>query len=445
MRILLTHYRVGETDGVSLEMDKWKWALEQQGHQVFYLAGSAGNVNASCVEALRYEDELNAKITHDAFIEPKFFTSSDDLLTAIHTQADDIEHAVTAIIRDLEIDIIVPNNIFAVGHSLAAAIGLEKAIRNTHVKVVNHHHDFHWEREKFAKPVYPEIQDILDEYFPPRRDADQHCVINQIAFESLKNKTGKHATVVPNVFDFDNSHWCLDDYNRDLKQKIGLTDNDIVFLQATRIVARKGIELAIDLIAKLNQQLPNWVGQALYNGKTITKESRIILVLAGMNEEQEYFDKLKQKADQNNVQMLFINDYIEHSRCEINGEKCYSLWDAYVHADIVTYPSWLEGWGNQFLEGLVAKVPQVVYRYPVYETDIAQFNFNIIDLGENHSWDSQGLATISDEQLSLAAEQTKQYLFDAEYRQKAMNDNFVIGQTHLSYRALGEILGKVFN
>ena len=156
-------------------------------------------------------------------------------------------------------------------------------------------------------------------------------------------------------------------------------------------------------------------------------------------------DKLKQKADQNNVQMLFINDYIEHSRCEINGEKCYSIWDAYVHADIVTYPSWLEGWGNQFLEGLVAKVPQVVYRYPVYETDIAQFNFNIIDLGENHSWDSQGLATISDEQLSLAAEQTKQYLFDAEYRQKAMNDNFVIGQTHLSYRALGEILGKVFN
>ncbi len=88
----------------------------------------------------------------------------------------------------------------------------------------------------------------------------------------------------------------------------------------------------------------------------------------------------------------------------------------------------------------MAKVPQVVYRYPVYETDIAQFNFNIIDLGENHSWDSQGLATISDEQLSLAAEQTKQYLFDAEYRQEAMNDNFVIRQTHLSYRALGEIL-----
>ncbi len=445
MRILLTHYRVGETDGVSLEMDKWKWALEQQGHEVFYLAGSEGNVTAHCVKALRYEDELNAKITHDAFIEPKFFASSDDLLTAIHTQADDIEREVTAIIRHLEIDIIVPNNIFAVGHSLAAAIGLEKAIRNTHVKVVNHHHDFHWEREKFAQPVYPEIQDILDEYFPPRRDEDKHCVINQIAFESLNNKTGKHATVVPNVFDFDNSHWCLDDYNRDLKQKVGLTNNDIVFLQATRIVARKGIELAIDLIAKLNQQLPTWVGRVLYNGKTITKDSRIVLVLAGMNEEQEYFETLRLKADKCRVQMLFINDHIEHSRGEVNGEKRYSLWDAYVHADIVTYPSWLEGWGNQFLEGLVAKVPQVVYRYPVYQTDIAQFNFNIIDLGEQHSWDQQGLAKVSEEQLSLAVKQTTSYLFDAEFRQKAMNDNFTIGQAHLSYRALGDILNTVFD
>lgn len=39
MNILLAHFRVGETDGVSLEMDKWKWALESLGHKVFYLPG----------------------------------------------------------------------------------------------------------------------------------------------------------------------------------------------------------------------------------------------------------------------------------------------------------------------------------------------------------------------------------------------------------------------
>ena len=35
MNIAMTHFRVGETDGVSLEMDKWKTVLERNGHTVF--------------------------------------------------------------------------------------------------------------------------------------------------------------------------------------------------------------------------------------------------------------------------------------------------------------------------------------------------------------------------------------------------------------------------
>lgn len=445
MRILLAHYRVGETDGVSLEMDKWKWALEQQGHEVFYLAGSSGSVEAECVEALKYEDELNAKITQDAFIKPQYFSDEQALLAAIEGQAHEIDTQVTEIIQRLNIDLIVPNNIFAVGHSLSAAIGLERAIEKTGIQVVNHHHDFHWEREKFSQPCYSSIQDILDKHFPPKRPQDKHCVINQLANDSLKRATGYDSTVVPNVFDFENCDWKIDDYNRDFRDEFGIKPNDIVFLQATRIVARKGIELAIDLIALLQKNLPNWVGQSLYSGQTIQSDSRLIFVLAGMNEEDDYFVKLKKKAQHLNVELLAVNERIEHSRCEINGTKCYSLWDAYVHADIVTYPSWLEGWGNQFLEGLVAKVPQVVYRYPVYGTDIEQFGFNIIDLGDSLEWDEQSLAVIAPEQLDRAASETEKYLFDAGFRQQKMEDNYAIGQKNLSYRALSDILSTVFN
>jgi hypothetical protein len=49
MKIALCHFRVGETDGVSLEMDKWKKALEQNGHEVFYIAGSSGNCEAEII------------------------------------------------------------------------------------------------------------------------------------------------------------------------------------------------------------------------------------------------------------------------------------------------------------------------------------------------------------------------------------------------------------
>lgn len=54
MNIALIHYRVGETDGVSLEMDKWKKVLEKQGHNVMYIAGSQGTSKAIIIPELFY-------------------------------------------------------------------------------------------------------------------------------------------------------------------------------------------------------------------------------------------------------------------------------------------------------------------------------------------------------------------------------------------------------
>ncbi len=42
MKIGMIHFRVGETDGVSLEMDKWKLTFEKMGHEVCYIAGESG-------------------------------------------------------------------------------------------------------------------------------------------------------------------------------------------------------------------------------------------------------------------------------------------------------------------------------------------------------------------------------------------------------------------
>lgn len=38
-RIGIFHYKVGGTDGVSLELDKWKSVFEQEGHSVFLGGG----------------------------------------------------------------------------------------------------------------------------------------------------------------------------------------------------------------------------------------------------------------------------------------------------------------------------------------------------------------------------------------------------------------------
>jgi hypothetical protein len=38
------HYQVGRTDGVSLEIAKWKRVLEEMGHTVYLCAGDLGTV-----------------------------------------------------------------------------------------------------------------------------------------------------------------------------------------------------------------------------------------------------------------------------------------------------------------------------------------------------------------------------------------------------------------
>jgi glycosyltransferase involved in cell wall biosynthesis len=444
MNILLAHFRVGETDGVSLEMDKWKWALESLGHKVFYLAGSAGSCDADLIPELHYLDPFNDKIIHNAYVERTDYKSEAVLLDAIDERAEKIAEGIIKVLERRSIDIVVPNNMWSLGYHLPAASGLMKAIERTQTKVICHHHDFHWERIKYSNPTSVGISELLQTIFPPKHPLVQHCVINRIAQSELMQRREVNSTVVPNVFDFHGADWKVDEYNQDLRERFGIRSHDVMFLQGTRIVARKGIELAIDLIDNIASRRSEMEGKTLYNGEMFTTDSRLILTFAGMCEEDSYLEKLKDKADKQGVDLLFISDWVGHSRSEKEGNKVYSLWDVYSHADIITYPSLLEGWGNQFLEGLIARLPMVVYRYPVYDLDIADYGFNIIDLGNAHEVDKSGLAVIEQEKLSAASDSTIQYLLDKEMRQAHMEHNYDIGEKNLSYPALKEILSEVF-
>ncbi|NOI66710.1 glycosyltransferase family 4 protein [Vibrio sp. 99-8-1] len=444
MNILLAHFRVGETDGVSLEMDKWKSALQALGHNIYYLAGSQGNCQAECIEELHYLDSFNDQIIQNAYVELSDFTDDAELIASIHKQAKCIEDKIAKAIVKLDIDIIVPNNIWSLGYHLPAAIGLYQAVKSTGIKAICHHHDFHWEREKYSNPTCPAITELLDCYFPPKDDSIQHCVINHIAQKELKARRGIESNVVPNVFDFHNSDWHIDEYNQDLRSRFNIRPHDVMFLQATRIVARKGIELAIDHIAALEKSRDELVGKTLYNGQIFTEESRLILTFAGMSEEAPYLQKLIDKAKSLNVELLFINDVVDHSRSSQQDSKIYSLWDVYAHADMITYPSLLEGWGNQFLEGLIAKLPMIVYRYPVYATDIEQSQFDIIDLGDKHQIDANGLAYIDRSINDKAVQQTIHYLTDAKDRADKMARNYQIGEDSFSYPVLQRVLEGIF-
>ncbi|MEA1940449.1 MAG: glycosyltransferase family 4 protein [Candidatus Caldatribacteriota bacterium] len=446
MNIALCHYRVGETDGVSLEMDKWKKVLENMGHKVYFIAGSIGTSDGYIIPEMNYRFEEDLKIERNAYLKLEDYQSEDELIRAVRRQTLKIEEALKKILIENKIDLIIPNNILSIGRSIPTAIAFANIIKELGIRCIGHHHDFYWERDNFSHPTCNFVRKSLEEYYPPKDNLISHVVINSIVQKELKVRRNLDSTIIPNVFDFNEKLWEMDNYNKDFRKKLGIKDNDILMLQATRVTNRKAIELAIDVVGEMKKKENRKILEEakLYNGKSFKEDSRIVLVLAGMIETaDDYVERLKTRAEESNVELVFVNNLVEHSRCVKNNDKIYSLWDTYVFADIVTYPSIQEGWGNQFLEGLFAKKPMLVFEYDVYKEDIKGKGFKVISLGDKYELDKYGLARVGEGAIKHAAGECIKLLIDKDCREKMVEENFQLGRKYLSCKSLEEKLKMI--
>jgi len=339
---------------------------------------------------------------------------------------------------------IIPNNVSSLGFNIPAGIAIGNIAKKNIVEIVYHHHDFHWERSRYSNPLFGEIKVLLDTYFPYPNNA-KHCVINHIAQRELFQHAGVKATVVPNVFDFTDSLWIKDSYNSDLRSKYNISKNDIVFLQPTRIVERKAIEIGYDVINEFSKNLHLLYGQTLYNGNEINKNTQIHFVLAGLQElTPDKFNILNKHFNSSAIKVHYINDIVDHSRGYKNNNKIYSLWDIYTMCDIVTYTSILEGWGNQLLEAVFAKKPILIYEYPVFKTDIKKFGFNLIRIdAELIKNDITNLFSVEKKSITSAAAEVKNILLKKSDYLQSVSENFEIGKSNLSCSNLRLIITTV--
>lgn len=443
MKIALVHFRIGETDGVSLEMEKWKAVLTGLGHEVVFLAGSEGMAQAHVIQELRYKHPMNEKFVFNAYDKLLDYDSqaafADDVLAFAQT----IRAKLTDFIASEEIDVLIPHNLLSLGWSLPAGIALNQALKETGIACIALHHNFYWQRDIYVKPTCPIVTEWLEELFPPDLPNIHHVVTNRITQEELLDRRKISSTIIPNVFDFSRPSWTRDEYNESFRQDIGVSEDDILILQATRVTERKAIELGIETVAELQRKLAA-SKLALYNGKSPAGRSRVVHVLAGMPESTyEYTEQLRIRAERLGVDLRFVNTRIDYSRTHANGSKIYSLWDAYVAADMVTFPSIVEGWGNQLLEAVFAKKPLLIYEYPVYEKDIRQYGFDFVTLGNHHDFDSDGLAIVEHGKVEQAASHMAELLTDASQYDRVVQHNFEIGKTNFSYESLRTLLQTI--
>jgi glycosyltransferase involved in cell wall biosynthesis len=389
-------------DGVSLETRKWVQVFEKLGFETFFFSGlSDWTPERSMVvpEAFFDHPEIRS-IQEECFGKS---TRNEDLTGRIQAMRKILKEALYEFIDRWGIDLLVIENAVTIPMNIPLGLAITEVIAEIGMPAIAHHHDFAWERQRFSVSG---VNDYLSMSFPPDLTPITHVTINTEARRNLSFRRGLSSTVIPNVFDYSVPAPGIDDYNKDLRAALGIGEDDIFILQPTRIVARKGIEAAVELVNRMG-----------------CKGIKLVISHQAKDEGKEYSDRVMSYANLLGVDLIVRPDIIgEFRETGEAGQKIYSLFDVYPHADFVTYPSTYEGFGNAFLEAIYFKKPLLVNRYSIFASDIEPVGFE---------------AVIMDTYVTDAdVTKTWRFLRDSEFRRAATEKNFELAAAYFSFEVL---------
>lgn len=415
MKICILHFRTGQTDGASLQIDERVKILRELGHQV-YLVGDNHSPNADLkLDLFNYKTRPEViKVQEEAFGENG---GKANTKVAIEKMANAIELALDDFWQKKQFTFLFVHNLFSLPVCLPATIAVYEFIKNhPKIKAVGVNLDFYWDPPRIEKfrPWGAYISDVLTNYFPPQLPNLRHTVLSHWEKRKLSELKNIKSEIITDTFDFDQELWNSNPGNQDFLKDVGLDGSEIKLLLASRIRPRKGIELGIEFAAAL---------------AGIT-DKKVVLILPNdySAKENDYIAKLKLKAQESGVDVRWIQELVGSSEQKKKGIKKYSLWDTYVYADAILYPSLWEGFGNQFLEAVFAKKPVVVYPYEVFKTDIIPNGFKVVTLPEKLEYDSSGLATLDKQELEKTAGKLLSILNNGKNKLQMVETNFRIGR-----------------
>ena len=374
--------RFAGTDGVSLETAKWAAVLERLGHRCFYFSGQSDRppershvvpeafYRHSTIDAInkiafagdwgtttqaRAAHPESAPLYNDFF---SIYVRPPHVSRQVQELKDYFKERLYAFARDFELELLIVENALAIPINLPLGLAITEFIAETGYPTIAHHHDLYWERQRFMVNC---VHDYIAAAFPPTLPSIRHVVINSVAAYQLATRTGVSAMVIPNVMDYDNPPPPVDSYARAARADLGVADGEYLFLQPTRIIQRKGIEHAIELTRRVGLK------------------AKLVISHASGDEGTDYEQRVREFARLLDVTVNFEASIVQDQRgLSADGRKIYALADIYPQADLVTYPSSIEGFGNAFLEAVYYRRLIVVNNYSIYEVDIKPKGFRVI-------------------------------------------------------------------
>jgi glycosyltransferase involved in cell wall biosynthesis len=303
-------YRLGGTDGVSIEAAKWMGALEASGFVTRRVAGRLAST--------RPRDLERPWLALGAGSRPR-------------------PRDVDALVSVLdEGDLVVVENVCSLPLEPAISRAVATAVSRTRARVVLHHHDLPWQR-----PATAGVTDL-----PPRPVGALHVTINARARAELHER-GIEAVEITNAFAVDGPPGD----RAGARRTMGFGPDEVVVLQPARAIPRKNVPAAIEYAGRLADVLaPRPVRFWLTGPAEDGYEAELDRLLAGC-------------------------------RVPVTLGLGPGPADAYAAADVVVFPSTVEGFGNPVIETVVARRPLVVGHYPVLD-EILAHGFEFFGLDE---------------------------------------------------------------
>lgn len=327
-------FRLGGTDGVAIEAQKWQQALASLGFRTRRVAGE-----------LSGPPQPDDTLVPGLAIEPKRPVHEPDLMAQL---------------RDAlaSSDVIVVENLLSIPLNLPAARALSNVLRAqppAHMPAILHHHDLAWQR-----PRLRHIQEL-----PPDLPQAIHVTINDISRRELASR-GIVATTIRNCFDLN----APQGDRTSTRAALGLRDNNLLVLQPTRAIERKGIPTALALAESLIALHPSFwlVGEA----------------------EEGYGPVL--------------DDLLAATPIPVLRGRTERMADAYAACDLITFPSTWEGFGNPVIESVWAGKPLAVGHYPVLD-ELLDYGFEFLDANSPHSverWLADPQPSVLERNLAIA-------------------------------------------
>ena len=259
-KVGILHYRIGLTDGVSLEISKRKKVFEKIGYQVKLISGAKQIGADFIIPELEFDRPDILRIKENAFFKFKDYKTPNELINDIYRIGNIIEEKFMKIYKKEKFDYLILHNIFTHGRHISVARSFYNITQKTPIKMIAFNHDFYSTYLGMYTPQIKEVKKYLNKYVPPKLKSLKHVVISSPRQKLLKKLINRKAMIFPDTFEFNQPLWKKDKFNKDLLKNFDIKENDLIILQATRIVERKAIELIIDLIKELNKQKKELIG-----------------------------------------------------------------------------------------------------------------------------------------------------------------------------------------